>query len=133
MDEETRALEWLRRQADELPPGGSVTLTKDGLRHLLGTRSADAEEPDATAEMDTKAIAHAFGVHVQTVRDWASRGRAVPNSTVRVRLGGYRGARGFTSTAAELEAFRTEYRTVCERESESPSIPFDFDTAAGLK
>lgn len=64
----------LRELADRLPPGGSLTLTRDGLLELAA--DDDVEPSDgAAADVTVLELATRFRRSPSTIRDWCEHGR----------------------------------------------------------
>jgi hypothetical protein len=63
----------LRELAERLPPGGSLTLTRDGLLEL----AADGGQPgqQTAAEFTVVELAARFHRSPSTIRDWCEQGR----------------------------------------------------------
>src|SRR2546425_6357318 len=61
--------------AERLPPGGSLTLTKDGLLNLAASDGGQADEAAARADLTVAELAARFHRSASTVRDWCEHGR----------------------------------------------------------
>jgi excisionase family DNA binding protein len=66
----------LRQLAERLPPGGSLTFTRDGLLHLAASDSGQADQGLAPqADFTVAELAARFHRSASTVRDWCEHGR----------------------------------------------------------
>jgi len=65
----------LRELAERLPPGGSLTLTRDGLLNLAALDGGQADEAAVPADFTVAELATRFHRSASTVRDWCERGR----------------------------------------------------------
>ncbi len=64
----------LRDLAERLPPGGSLTLTREGLLELAAD-DGQSEQPAARADFTVAELASRFHRSASTVRDWCEHGR----------------------------------------------------------
>ncbi len=108
----------LRALADRLPPGGSLTLTRDGLLNLAASDGGQADEAAAPADLTVADLAARFHRSASTVRDWCEHGRfegayklngrdwRIPVGSLDAFLAEQRGAR----PAAKLSAWRAVRR-----------------------
>ena|SRR2546422_821619 len=64
----------LRELAERLPPGGSLTLTRDGLLDLAAVDGGQADQPAAQADFTVAELAARFHRSASTVRDWCEHG-----------------------------------------------------------
>src|SRR5436309_2579578 len=65
----------LRALAERLPPGGSLTLTKDGLLNLAASDGGQADQAAVPADFTVAELAARFHRSASTVRDWCEHGR----------------------------------------------------------
>ncbi len=65
----------LRELAERLPPGGSLTLTRDGLLSLVASEGGQADQATAPADLTVAELAARFHRSASTVRDWCEHGR----------------------------------------------------------
>jgi hypothetical protein len=65
----------LRELAEHLPPGGSLTLTRDGLLDLAAADGGQADQPAADAAFTVAELATRFHRSASTVRGWCEHGR----------------------------------------------------------
>jgi len=66
----------LRALAERLPPGGSLTLTRDGLLNLATSDGGPADQAAAPqADLTVAELAARFHRSASTVRDWCEHGR----------------------------------------------------------
>ena len=65
----------LRELAEHLPPGGSLTLTRDGLLDLAAADGGQADQPAADADFTVAELATRFHRSASTVRGWCEHGR----------------------------------------------------------
>jgi len=65
----------LRELAERLPPGGSLTLTRDGLLNLAASDGGQADRAAARADLTVAELAARFHRSASTVRDWCEHGR----------------------------------------------------------
>ena len=65
----------LRELAERLPPGASVTLTRDGLLELAAVAGGRVEETDLQADFTVGELALRFHRSPSTIRDWCEHGR----------------------------------------------------------
>jgi excisionase family DNA binding protein len=109
----------LRELAERLPPGGSLTLTREGLLDLATADDGESEQPAAPADFTVAELASRFHRSASTVRDWCEHGRfegayklngrdwRVPPAAVDAFLAEQRGEKQITP----LEAWRAVRRT----------------------
>ncbi len=64
----------LRDLAERLPPGGSLTLTRDGLLELAAGDDSQPEQPAAPADFTIADLAMQFHRSASTIRGWCERG-----------------------------------------------------------
>ena len=69
------AADCLRDLADRLPPGGSLTLTREGLLELAAVDSGHTDQAAEPAEFTVGELAIRFHRSASTVRDWCEHGR----------------------------------------------------------
>lgn len=69
------AADRLRRLAEHLPPGGSLTLTRAGLLELAGVDSSQSAEEAGTGDFTVAQLATRFHRSASTIRDWCEHGR----------------------------------------------------------
>jgi excisionase family DNA binding protein len=102
-------LDRLRALVDALPPGGSVTFTREWLAGELQGAAAAPQNVDLTIAQ----VAARLGRAPSTVRGWLERGE----------LNGYRfRGREWRIAPAALEAFVARERGTADRRSARPSI-----------
>ena len=66
----------LRELAERLPPGGSLTLTRDALLDLAAAESGDrSDHANAPPELTVPELAGRFHRSPSTIRDWCEQGR----------------------------------------------------------
>ena len=65
----------LRALAERLPPGGSLTLTKDVLLNLAASDGGQADQAAVPADFTVAELAARFHRSASTVRDWCEHGR----------------------------------------------------------
>jgi len=65
----------LREVAERLPPGASVTLTRDGLLELAAVAGGRVEETAPQADFTVGELALRFHRSPSTIRDWCEHGR----------------------------------------------------------
>jgi len=65
----------LREVAERLPPGASVTLTRDGLLELAAVAGGRVEETAPRADLTIGELALRFHRSPSTIRDWCEHGR----------------------------------------------------------
>jgi hypothetical protein len=65
----------LRDLAERLPPGGSLTLTRDGLLDLAAVDGGQADQAGPQADLTVAELAAWFHRSASTVRDWCEHGR----------------------------------------------------------
>lgn len=65
----------LRELAARLPPGTSLTLTRDGLLAFAAKDGDQPDEPAARADLTAAELAARFHRSPSTIRDWCERGR----------------------------------------------------------
>src|SRR2546426_7588935 len=65
----------LRELAERLPPGGSLTLTRDGLLNLAALDGGQADEAAVPPDFTVVELAARFHRSASTVRDWCEHGR----------------------------------------------------------
>jgi excisionase family DNA binding protein len=66
----------LRELAERLPPGGSLTLTRDALLDLAAAKSGDrSDHANAPPELTVPELAGRFHRSPSTIRDWCEQGR----------------------------------------------------------
>jgi excisionase family DNA binding protein len=65
----------LRELAQRLPPGASLTLTKDGLLELATVDGAPSDQPGPQADFTVAELATRFHRSASTVRGWCEHGR----------------------------------------------------------
>lgn len=104
----------LRALAERLPPGGSLTLTRDGLLELAGEDGGEPDQPSAEADLTIAEVAAFFHRSASTVRGWCEHGCfegayklngrdwRVPRASVETFLGKQRG----DSSDAKLGTWR---------------------------
>ena len=101
----------LRELAERLPPGGSLTLTRDGLLNLAALDGGQADEAAVPADFTVAELATRFHRSASTVRDWCEHGRFE---------GGYKlNGRDWRITQAAVDTFLGEQRT------KGPVAPLD--------
>lgn len=92
----------LRELAERLPPGGSLTLTRDGLLDLAAADGGHADQTAAQADFTVAELAARFHRSPSTVRDWCEHGRFE---------GAYKlNGRDWRIPLAALDAFLAEQR-----------------------
>jgi len=64
----------LREVAERLPPGASVTLTRDGLLELAAVAGGRLEETAPQADFTVGELALRFDRSPSTIRDWCEQG-----------------------------------------------------------
>ena len=64
----------LRELADRLPPGGSLTLTRDGLLELAEGEESPRGEPPARADFTITELSERFHRSASTIRGWCEHG-----------------------------------------------------------
>jgi hypothetical protein len=69
------AADRLRELAERLPPGSSLTLTREGLLELAAVKEGDTGEAAAQAEFTVATLAARFHRSASTVREWCEHGR----------------------------------------------------------
>ncbi len=104
----------LRELAERLPPGGSLTLTRDGLLELAAADEGQSEQPDARADFTIAELVERFRRSASTIRGWCEHGSfegayklngrdwRIPSAGVDAYLTKQRGEH----TVAELGAWR---------------------------
>ncbi len=65
----------LRELAERLPPGVSLTLTRDGLLGLATEHDNDPERPAARGDFTIAELAARFHRSASTIRDWCEHAR----------------------------------------------------------
>ncbi len=65
----------LRELAERLPPGASVTLTRDGLLDLATAHDSDPTAPAVAGDFTIAELAARFYRSTSTIRGWCERGR----------------------------------------------------------
>ena len=109
----------LRELAERLPPGGSLTLTRDGLLDLAALDGGQDDQAAAGADLTVAELAARFPRSASTVRDWCEHGRfegayklngrdwRIPVTALDLFLAEQRGQR----PAAQLGAWRAVRRS----------------------
>jgi hypothetical protein len=64
----------LRELAQRLPPGGSLTLTRDGLLGLAAADEGQPNQPPARADFTIAELAARFHRSASTIRGWCEQG-----------------------------------------------------------
>jgi hypothetical protein len=64
----------LRELAERLPPGGSLTLTRDGLLELAAADGGQGDQPLASADLTIAELAVRFHRSASTIRGWCEHG-----------------------------------------------------------
>jgi excisionase family DNA binding protein len=108
----------LRDLAERLPPGASLTLTREGLLELAAVDGSPANQAAERAESTVCELAIRFHRSASTVRDWCEHGRfegayklngrdwRIPETAVDAFLAQQRRA----SRVAQLDAWRAVRR-----------------------
>ena len=65
----------LRNLAERLPPGGSLTITREGLLGLATVQDGDADHAAAQAEFTVGELANRFHRSASTIRGWCEHAR----------------------------------------------------------